>query len=71
MVGRDSVDPQFDFLGKSHGSTESRPTSQEKWITFGEVLRWNLRDGTGKLSSEEWKMCRASAAGLLSARINL
>ena len=26
MVGRDSVEPKLDFLGKSHGSTESRPT---------------------------------------------
>ena len=25
-VGRDSVEPKLDFLGKSHGSTESRPT---------------------------------------------
>jgi hypothetical protein len=26
MVGRDSVEPKLDFLGRSHGSTESRPT---------------------------------------------
>jgi hypothetical protein len=26
MVGRDSVEPKPDFLEKSHGSTESRPT---------------------------------------------
>ena len=26
MVGRDSIEPKLDFLGKSHGSTESRPT---------------------------------------------
>ncbi len=25
-VGRDSVEPKLDLLGKSHGSTESRPT---------------------------------------------
>jgi len=25
-VGRDSVEPKLDFLGKCHGSTESRPT---------------------------------------------
>jgi hypothetical protein len=25
-VGRDSVEPKLDFFGKSHGSTESRPT---------------------------------------------
>ena len=25
-VGRDSVEPRLDLLGKSHGSTESRPT---------------------------------------------
>jgi hypothetical protein len=26
LVGRDSVEPLLDFVGKSHGSTESRPT---------------------------------------------
>jgi hypothetical protein len=25
MAGRDSVEPKLDFLGRSHGSTESRP----------------------------------------------
>ena len=33
-VGRDSVEPKLDFLGKSHGSTESRPT-----VTGSEVER--------------------------------
>jgi len=33
-VGRDSVEPKLDLMGKSHGSTESRPT-----VHGGEVER--------------------------------
>ncbi len=37
-VGRDSVEPKLDCLGKSHGSTESRPT-----VIDGEIKRAGVK----------------------------
>ena len=40
-VGRDSVEPKLDCLGKSHGSTESRPTlpRRHRRLTFEQRIQ--------------------------------
>ena len=35
-AGRDSVEPKLDLLGKSHGSTESRPAVHDGAVNWAE-----------------------------------